>query len=88
LLTIHRASSRLSSSIPSATAHPLVPTARSRQRQIVAVVRVFARTDPQLFLALKSAAICQLLRHQDSEEPCPSISSSGALPQSPSQWQE
>jgi hypothetical protein len=88
LFTIHRASSRLSSSFPSATVHPPVPPARSRQRQIVAVVRVFARTDPQLFLALKSAANCQLLRHEDSEEPCPSISASGALRQSPSQWQE
>jgi len=39
LPTIHRASSRLSSSFPSATVHPLVPHARSRQRQIVAVVR-------------------------------------------------
>jgi len=32
LLTIHRASSRLGSSFPSVTAHPLVPPARSRQR--------------------------------------------------------
>ena len=88
LLTIHRASSRLSSSFRSVTAHPLVPPPRSRQRQIVAVVRVFARTDPQLFLApnRRRSASCCATRIQRNH--VHSFQLSGALPRSPSQWQD